>query len=158
MMKDMKMKTNIKRQILFMINGENKLVTIEMFKQSKLNEYEEKFEICLIEESFKELLKDKYISNGMNNKPFSYNDYFELTRLGQEYTEHIKNQKRWNMTMEICSKLEDFSERTVNSVYDQLVQKEINELVSTPLYEITNAMYQLAGEISTYNMRPIFGR
>lgn len=157
-MKDMKMKTNIKRQILFMINGENKLVTIEMFKQSKLNEYEEKFEICLIEESFKELLKDKYISNGMNNKPFSYNDYFELTRLGQEYTEHIKNQKRWNMTMEICSKLEDFSERTVNSVYDQLVQKEINELVSTPLYEITNAMYQLAGEISTYNMRPIFGR
>lgn len=113
-------------------------------------------EINNINDLLEELKEDRYIDKYVPDGKREY--AYILTRKGEEFTEHISCSDRWNLTMDICTKLYDFSEQTVFNVYNQLVQKDISKLVGNPLNEVSSAIYDLAGEISSYNLQSMFRR
>ena len=96
-----------------------------------------KYVITLLDE----LKKDGYVNDYISKDKMK--TIYSLTRKGDDRAEYLSSEERWEETLKICSKLNDFSERTVDRVYDQILQKDISILIGNPINNIAEAIYQL---------------
>ncbi len=100
-----------------------------------------KYVIVLLDE----LKKDGYVDDHTSKEKMKY--VYSLTRKGDDRAEYLSCKERWDKVMEICTKLHDFSERTVDRVYDQLLQKDISDQIVNPFNNLADAVYQLNGTL-----------
>jgi DNA-binding MarR family transcriptional regulator len=150
-MLNMKEKIETKRKILCSLVSEPESTVNDILVRI-LNDKDMEY----INDLLDELKEDRYINKYV---PTGKREYVHvLTRKGEEFIEHISNDDRWKSTMDICAKLYEFSEQTVLNVYNQLIQRDISILVGNPLKDVSEAMFNLAGEINSYNTQNMFRR
>ena len=151
MIKDFKELNEIKRTILCsLVNVSNYTandICVGYFEDKEIDDIKDLLKI----------LKNQGFLNDPYNKETGQIEYC-LTEKGQERAEYLSCKERWEKAMEVCSRIHDFSEKTVDRVYDQLLQREVSEQMGSPFSEVINAINNMAGEISSYNMQSMFRR
>lgn len=96
-----------------------------------------KYVIALLDE----LKKDGYVDDYASKEKAKL--VYSLSRRGDDRAEYLSCQERWEKTMNICSKLHDFSENTVNRVFDQLLSKDVSEMVGNPVADLVDEISRL---------------
>lgn len=117
---------NGKREILCNLMNERSYTTEELLTNFKDKDYtfmlsNDDLQLEHIAMLLCDLKNERYVEIGKDGNC--------LTDAGEELAEHWSNQDRWDLTMKICSELNDFSVRTVSRIYDKILEKEIDSLI-----------------------------